>query len=270
MTARLLRLVYLCAVVLGCLYLIAPTIVVALASVSPTAAMSVPPEGFSLQWYRNFFEREEFVSSLRLSLLLAVGVSVVSTLLAVLLVTTLRRTPRWIAVASPFLLLLPAILPTIVLGPALLIFGATTGIGREFPGALALLAGAHIVLTLPYAWQAVSSNRGALTPAMEEAAEVAGAGRVRIFRRIVVPVMIPGIVAAGTFSFLVSFDEPVVSLFNTRHDMITLPVQTFTYLRFRADPTIAALSTMMSLVSLAAMLIADRYVGLDRIMGLSR
>ena len=268
--ARLLRWLYLAAVAAGCLYLLAPTIVVALASVSPTRTMQVPPEGLSLRWYANFFAREEFVESLRLSFFLALGVAIVSTGLAVLLVSSLRRTPRWLATATPLAVLLPAILPSIVLGPAVLVFGAATGISRELPGALLLLAGAHVALTLPYAWQAVAANAAALRPAMEEAAEVAGAGRGRILRRIVAPVMLPGIVAAMAFAFLVSFDEPVVSLFNARHDMTTLPVQTFTYLRFRADPTIAALSTMMSLVSLAATIVADRVVGLDRIVGLTR
>lgn len=270
MTERIGRALYLGFVALACLYLIGPTIVVALASVSPDATMSVPPDGFSIRWYRNFFAREEFVSSLILSFGMAFVVALTSTSLAVLLVSTLRRAPRWIATASPVALLLPAVLPTIVLGPALLIFGATTGLARELPGAFVLLAGAHVALTLPYAWQAVSANAAALSPAMEEAAEIAGARRLQIFARVVVPVMIPGIVAGMTFAFLVSFDEPVVSLFVTRHDMVTLPVQTLTYMRFRADPTIAALSTMMSLLSLLAMVAADRYVGLDRIMGLSR
>jgi len=268
--ARLLRLAYLLAVTMGCLYLIAPTLVVAMASVSPTATMRFPPEGFSLKWYANFFARPEFMTSLRLSGTLAVGVALAATGLAVVLAVTLRRTAPKFGGAMQALVLMPAVLPTIVLGPAVLIFGAQTGIAGGFPGALLLLAGAHVALTLPFAWQAVSTSYATLPPMLEEAAEVAGAGRGWILARLVVPMLVPGIVAALTFCFLVSFDEPVVALFTTRHDMVTLPAQVFTYLRFRADPTIAALSTMMSLISLALMLVADRVVGLDRIMGLTR
>ena len=270
MRARLLRLAYLLAVAVGCVYLLAPTLVVALASISPTATMRFPPTGFSMTWYANFFSRPEFLTSLRLSAALAVGVAVASTLLAVLLAVTLRRAPPVIGTATQIAVLMPAILPTIVLGPAVLIFGAETGLAGGLTGALLLLAGTHVALTLPFAWQAIATSYASLPPMLEEAAEVSGASRARVLGRVVIPMLLPGIVAAMTFSFLVSFDEPVVSLFTTRHDMITLPTQVFTYLRFRADPTIAALSTMMSLISLCLMLVADRVVGLDRIMGLTR
>jgi putative spermidine/putrescine transport system permease protein len=270
MTARLIRIGYLAAVVLGCLFLLAPTLVVALASVSPTATLRFPPEGFSLRWYENFFARPEFMTSLRLSAVLATSVAIVSTALAVLLAVSLRRNGPVVGAASRTLVLVPAVLPSIVLGPALLIFGAQTGLTRDLPGALFLLAGAHVALTLPFAWQAVATGYASLPTTLEEAAEVSGGGRLRILARVVVPLLLPGIIASLTFAFLVSFDEPVVALFLTRHDMATLPAQVFTYLRFRADPTIAALSTMMSLVSLCLMLVADRVVGLDRIMGLSR
>lgn len=270
MTARLVRYAYLVAVALGCVYLLAPTLVVALASISPTATMRFPPTGFSLTWYANFFSRPEFMTSLRLSATLAAGVAVVSTLLAVLLAVTLRRAPPVVGAATQVAVLMPAILPTIVLGPAILIFGAETGAAGGLTGALVLLAGAHVALTLPFAWQAVATSYASVPATLEEAAEVSGASKARVLARVVMPMLLPGIVSAMTFSFLVSFDEPVVSLFTTRHDMITLPAQVFTYLRFRSDPTIAALSTMMSLISLCLMLVADRVVGLDRIMGLSR
>lgn len=270
MTGRLWRAVYLVMVALGCLYLIAPTLVVAFASFSPTASLRFPPEGFSLTWYANFFAREEFVVSLRLSLILAIVVATVSTSLAVGLVVALRGLPAPAAGVATAAALLPAVLPTIVLGPAVLIFGSQTGLARELPGALILLAGAHVALTLPFAYQSVASGYAALPPKLEEAAEAAGASQRRIIVRIVAPILVPGIVAAMTFAFLVSFDEPVVALFVTRHDMVTLPAQVFTYLRFSADPTIAALSTMMSLASILAIWVADRAVGLDRIMGLTR
>ena len=72
------------------------------------------------------------------------------------------------------------------------------------------------------------------------------------------------------FAFLISFDEPVVSLFMSRHDVVTLPVRIFTYMRFRPDPTIAAISTVMSLLALLAIIVVDRQIGLDRILGLRR
>lgn len=267
---RLLRIGYLALVALGCLYLLAPTLLVALASISPEATMRFPPDGFSLRWYRNFFERPEFVASLRLSFVMALAVAAAAATLAVGLAMAFRRTGGRVRGIGVAVVLLPAVLPTIVLGPSLLIFGAETGLTQGFWGTILLLAGAHVALTLPFAYQSIATSYATVPTTLEEAAAVSGASAFRVTLRIVAPMMLPGIVAAMTFSFLVSFDEPVVSLFLTRHDLVTLPAQVFTYLRFRADPTIAALSTMMSLVSLLAMWIADRSVGLDRIMGLSR
>lgn len=270
MKTWLLRAGYLSVVTAGCIYLIAPTLVVAVASFSPSAAMRFPPEGLSLRWYANFFAREEFVNSLLTSFLLALVVAVTSTALALLLAVALRRRAP---VGQGFVraaVLAPALLPTIVLGPALLFAGAGFGVTSGFTGTLVLLAGAHLVLTLPYAWQVISADYAAVSPALEEAAELCGARPPRLLRRIILPLVLPGVIASLAFAFLVSFDEPVVALFLARHDLTTLPVQVFTYLRFRADPTIAALSTMTSLISLLFMLVADRLVGLDRVLGLGR
>ena len=270
MTRWLLRSCYLVVVAAGCIYLIAPTVVVAVASFSPSASMRFPPEGLSLRWYANFFARDEFVHSLRTSFFLALAVALTSTALAVLLAVALRRRspvgPGFVRAA----VLAPALLPTIVLGPALLFAGAGLGVTSGFPGTLALLAGAHLVLTLPYAWQVISADYAVVPQALEEAAEICGARTLGVLRRVVLPLVLPGIIASLAFAFLVSFDEPVVALFLARHDLTTLPVQVFTYLRFRADPTIAALSTMTSLISLLLMLAADRLVGLDRVLGLRR
>ena len=178
--------------------------------------------------------------------------------------------PPVVGAVSQVAVLMPAILTTIVLGPAILIFGAETGAAGGVTGALVLIAGAPVALTLPFVCQAVATSYASFPATLVEAAEVFGPIRTPVLTRVVMPMLLPGIVAAMTFSFLVSFDELVGSLFPTRYDMITVPALVLKYLRFLADPTIAAVSTMMSLVSLCLMLVADRVVGLDHILGLTR
>lgn len=267
---RLWSIVHLAGVGLVCLYLLLPTLVVALASISPGSAIRLPPDGFSLRWYANFFAREDFRSSLLLSGSLALGVAFAATALSLFLSVSCRWRPgRAASLVEPGILL-PVLLPTIVLAPAILITAAQIGLTTTFAGTLAVLAGVHLLLTLPYTHQAVASSYATVAPALEDAASIAGAGPWLTLSRIALPLAAPGLAAGFLLAFLVSFDEPVVALFMTRHDLVTMPQRVFTYLRFRADPTIAAFSTVMSLVSIVAMLLVDRLVGLDRMLGLRR
>ncbi|MDE0045953.1 MAG: ABC transporter permease subunit [bacterium] len=267
---RLARLFYLAVIAVISLYLLLPTLVVALASVSPTAMLSFPPSGFSLEWYGNFLARDEFTESFVISVLLAAFAALVSTGLAVVAATGLRRVRRRARQFVAGLALFPIILPTIVYGPALLLLSGSLGVTQSMWLTLLVIAGAHLVLSLPFAVQICFTSYDDLDPAMEEAAVIAGAGHGRVLRRIVVPLLIPGILASLMFAFLISFDEPVVSLFMSRHDVVTLPVRILTYMRFRPDPTIAAISTIMSLLALLAIIVVDRQIGLDRILGLRR
>ena len=267
---RLARLAYVAVVACVSLYLLLPTLVVALASVSPSAMLRFPPEGFSLRWYGNFLGRDDFIESFVLSLAVALVAALAATALAVVVATGLRHAGGRGRQAVAAMALFPIILPTIVYGPALLMLSGRLGITQSTWLTLLVVTGAHLVLALPFAVQICFTNYDALDPALEEAGRIAGARQSRVLRRIVVPLLLPGILASLMFAFLISFDEPVVSLFLSRHDVVTLPVRIFTYLRFRPDPTIAAISTVVSVLALAAMIVVDRLVGLDRILGLKR
>jgi putative spermidine/putrescine transport system permease protein len=132
------------------------------------------------------------------------------------------------------------------------------------------LGAAHLILALPFALQSIIVGYERLDPALEEAGLVMGARPSTVFRLVTLPLLMPTIVAGATFSFLISFDEPVVALFFTRADFITLPVRIFQYLRYKPDPTVAAIATVMTLISMTLVVVADRFVGLDKLMGLRR
>ncbi len=264
------RIAYLTVVVAVTIYLLIPTLVVALASISPTAMLTFPPEGFSLKWYANFLARDEFVDSFTISMALAVATALASTTLAVLAAIAIQDYAPGLRRALVGAALIPLVLPTIVFGPALLMLAGTLGLTQSMAWTLVVLGGAHLVLTLPFAMQISFTDYAGLDRAYEEAGAIAGASKFRILRRVIVPLMVPSILASLMFCFLVSFDEPVVSLFLSRHDVVTLPVRIFTYLRFRPDPTIAAISTVASAIAFLAIVAADRLVGLDRVFGLRR
>ncbi|MFN8591861.1 MAG: ABC transporter permease [Thermomicrobiales bacterium] len=268
--SRIWRLLFPLVLIAACIYLLAPTVVAVLASVSETAYLTFPPHGVSGKWYGNFLERDDFVGSLFFSLGLAIVVALLAVVVAVALARIIGRR-RGIGRSSlTSMAYLPLILPTIVYGPALLLFAARIGLNADYGGALLTLGAAHLILALPFAIQSVLVGYEGLDPALEEAAMSMGAKPRSVFRHVTLPLLMPSIVAGGTFAFLTSFDEPIVALFLSRADMITLPVQIFTYLRFKPDPTVAAIATVMIVLSLIAVLIADRLVGLGKMMGLGK
>lgn len=269
MNRAIARAAYLLLVLAICAFLCLPTVIVALASFSAGSIVTFPPQGFSLQWYANFLSRQDFIGSLLLSLSIALVTAVIATGVSAVVVVEagrqgqLRRTIETLSVV-------PLMLPTIVYGPALLLVSGALGwLGSYWPTLLVLL-GAHFIVVMPFTLRLMASAYAAVPEALEEAAVVAGAGYVRVFGRVILPSMSSALFAGGLFGFLVSFDEPVVSLFLSGQDLVTLPVQIQTYMRFRPDPTIAAVSTAMSVASFAAVLAVDRLFGLDRVFGLNR
>ena len=254
------RPLYPIVLVIVCVYLIVPTLVIIIASISNTSYVTFPPQGVTLKWYGNFFSREGFVDSLLLSTGLATAVAIAAVLVAIVIsVMVGRRTGRLqsMVISMGYL---PLLLPTIVFGPALLIWVARFWLTYSFWGTVVTLGMAHLILALPFALQSIVVGYERLDPAYEEAALIMGARPVTVFRHITLPLLMPTIIAGATFSFLISFDEPVVALFFTRVDVVTLPVRIFQYLRFKQDPTIAAIASVMILVSMILVVITDRLV----------
>jgi putative spermidine/putrescine transport system permease protein len=268
--SRLWRPLFPLMLFVACAYLLAPTLVAVLASVSETAFLTFPPQGLSGKWYANFFARDDFVGSLFFSLGLATVVALLSVVVGVVFAVAIGRRAGRGRSSVTSLSLLPLILPTIVYGPALLLWAARIDLNQSYTGALLTLGAAHLILAFPFALQSILVGYEGLDPALEEAAMIMGARPRSVFRHVTLPLLMPSIVAGGTFAFLVSFDEPIVALFFSRADLITLPVQIFTYLRFKPDPTVAAIATVMIVLSLVAVLIADRLVGLGKMMGLGK
>jgi putative spermidine/putrescine transport system permease protein len=158
------------------------------------------------------------------------------------------------------LLTAPLLLPTIVLGLALLIIFA----GRGLIGTWVGLVLAHLLIALPYALRVLVTALGGLPAGVEDAAASLGAAPVTVFRRVTLPLMLPGVVATCAIVCLVSFDETVVSLFVVGPRLTTFPVALFRYVQARTDPLVAAAAALMVLFTLAIVLVADRAVGLRR------
>ncbi|MEN9537789.1 MAG: hypothetical protein RLZZ126_24, partial [Pseudomonadota bacterium] len=154
----------------------------------------------------------------------------------------------------------PVIVPTIIVGLALLRHAV---IPLNLPVWWALLL-AHTVLSVPYAVRVVSASLDNLRPDVEEAAVILGATRLGTFFRVVLPNILNGILAAFILAFITSFNQVPVSLFLTGPGVTTLPIDMLASMEFVYDPSIAALSALLALMSMAVVLMAEKLLGLSR------
>jgi putative spermidine/putrescine transport system permease protein len=246
--------------VTACLLLIAPQIVVAVTSFDPSDAALFPPAGFSFKWYLNAFERHAFREALGLSLIVATAASaiaVVAGTMASILVVRYRFIGRGLLTTA---LQLPMMIPEVVLGLGFLILFARW---RMHISLINILL-AHAVITLPYAVRVITANLQTVSRSIEEAAYMLGASPIVTLWRVTLPMIRSGMIAAAIFSFIVSFDNFTITAFLVT-GRGTLPVEIYAYIRTEGDPTIAAISTLLIVVSLVIVLLAERLVGFERI-----
>lgn len=238
-------------VVLLCFGLLAPIIIVAIASFSGDGYLKFPPESLSLRWYERFLGDPRWRAAILNSLFIGVMTSVLSTLVGFLaayaMVRGEFRTKRVLA----SLLLTPVIVPHVITAVAVYFLSARAGLVGFRPW----IAVAHTVVALPVVLVILQSALRTVDPALERAAMVCGCTRWGVFRRVVLPLALPGVVSAALFSFLTSFDELVISLFLAGIRAETLPVRIWNSLLLEVEPTIAAVSTLLIAVTAVALAI---------------
>jgi ABC-type spermidine/putrescine transport system permease subunit II len=245
--------------------LLFPLLIVVAISFTSGAGVDFPPPGFSLRWFPYIANRPEFVSGTVNSLVLAVIATVLALILGVLAsIGMVRYRFRGKQIVEA-LFLAPLIVPSLIIGVSLLYFFSTIGLMDSFQR----LVLAHLILTVPYTIRSVSATLYGLDPSYEEASRIMGADQVRTFRKILLPLLRPGIVVACLFAFIISFDNFNLSIFLINANTVTLPVRILTYLQFQFDPSIAAVSTVLLVVTVAILAVAERTVGLTRLRALS-
>lgn len=229
---------------------------------------SFPPEGYSLQWFAAVPGNDRFVSGFILSLQIAVIATAIGLLLGVPASLALVRSRFRGREAINNLLLLPLVVPGIVLGIALYMFHVEVEIKTEWPilGSLLGLIAGHVLVVIPWTVRLVTASLAGMDRAVEEAAQSLGANRITTFRRITLPAILPGVVAAALFGFIASFGNLEMSLFLVGPGRTTLPIAILQYLEWKIDPTIAAVSVLQILLIAAAMLITDRFVKISRVV----
>ena len=238
------------AVLVG-IYLVAPLLIVIPLSFTGSDSFAYPPRSWSLDYYVKFFTDPVWQEALRNSIVLAVGVTVLSTVLGTLASFGIERTKFWARGSVKAILLLPMVVPGIVVAVAVYAVFLKLNLVGNFFGILL----AHSMLALPFVIVAVTASLGSFDRRLEHAAAVLGANRWISLVKVTLPLILPGILSGAVFAFVTSFDEVVIALYLQSPQLRTLPIQMFTSIRLQIDPTIAAASTVIVIVTSAAILL---------------
>ena len=242
-------------------FILAPIAIVCLVAFTPEGYLSLPTNGFSLRWFRAIADYPEFVRAFRDSLWLAALSSTIAVLFAVpaaLAVARYRFTGREAVLAF---FMSPLMIPHVVLGIAFLRFFTTIGIGGTFVG----LVLSHIVIVMPFALRLVLAASTGMDRAIEHAAISLGASPFTLFRRVTLPLILPGVVSGWVLAFITSFDEVTMTVFIASPSTTTLPVRMFLYIQDNIDPLVTSVSAALIFLTAIVMVVLDRLYGLDRL-----
>jgi putative spermidine/putrescine transport system permease protein len=197
------------------------------------------------------------------SVWLAIAATAIATPLGTAAALGLRRGKFRGKQLVELLFLSPLAVPGIVIGIALLIAFVAADVGQ----APVRLVAAHVLLVLPYSIRTVLASLAQIDPALEEAALTLGASRWRALRLIVLPLIRPGIIAGVLFALILSFDDIALALFLVDANTTTLPVAILSYLQYNFDPSIAAVSSIVIILTLGCASLVERTFGLQRLLG---
>lgn len=239
-------------------FLIAPLVIIVGASLSNTTFLAFPPRGLTLHWFENIFAIEAFrrtaVTSFELALL-GTTLSLVVGIPAAYAINRYRiELPKWFSTVF----VLPILVPEIVFGFSLM-KSVTVGLGA--PVFVGLLIG-HALLVLPYSVRVVSASLASFDFSVEEAAISLGCPPLRTFFTVLLPNIRSGVIAAFILAFITSINDVSVSLFLTGPGISTLPIQILAYMEQFFDPTIASVSVLLMIVTVAVMAVVEATLGL--------
>ncbi|MGW9329696.1 ABC transporter permease [Bosea sp. NPDC055594] len=243
-------------------FMLAPLVVVMWMSLTPSNLLSLPTTSFSLRWFWAILRHSQFIDAFWFSILLGVLSASLAMVLAVPAALALARYRFPGRDGFVALFLSPLIIPHVVLGVAFLRFFTQIGTTGTFIG----LLGAHVLVIFPYGLRLVLAALTTSDPAIERAAISLGASQWTVFRRVLFPLMIPGVAGGWVISFIQSFDEVTMTVFVATPSSMTLPVRMYHYIEESIDPLVASVSTIVILLTFLLMAIVDRIYGLDRIL----
>jgi spermidine/putrescine transport system permease protein len=234
-------------------FLYAPIVILLIFSFNNANIPAFPLSGFTFHWYHEFLTNSDLKASLKTSAIIAALSSVGAVLLGIVAAIALVRHRFRGTGPVTALLLSPLVIPYVVFGLALLLLFHTAGIPRSI---YTVVIG-HIVITLPYTILVLMPRLQQIDVSLEEAAYDLGAGRLRTFRSITLPLLLPAVVSAYLIAFTTSFDEYAVASFVVGSQP-TFPIYLYSAIRFPSNlPQVIAVAVVVISVSLFVVIAAE-------------
>jgi putative spermidine/putrescine transport system permease protein len=245
---------------LAVLLLLAPTVVVVVVSFTNGYSLKFPPPGYSLRWYEALGDAWQLQFAALNSLKVATAATLISVLLGVPAAMAIARSERALARTLDSLFMSPLILPALAFGLASLIYFSRLQVNLSL---ITLVIG-HSVVAVPYVIRTSAAALSQLPPALLESSASLGASRAYTFRRVTLPLIAPGIAAGAFIAFMSSFDNVPVSLFLRDASTDMLPIRMWQDLEGKLDVSIAAVSSLMVLITLVSMIVMERLTGISK------
>ncbi|WP_437359165.1 ABC transporter permease [Inquilinus limosus] len=240
-------------VALVLIWLVVPILIVVPMSFSGARFLSFPPPSWSLRWYDSYLGNAAWMQATRVSLIVAVASAAVATVLGTAAAYALNLTRSKLLRGLQVVLLLPLVVPIVITAVGIFLVYANVGLLATMTGLIL----ANVMLGLPYVVTSVLVSLRKFDPAQEMAALSLGMNRFRTFFAVTLPQIRSGVISGLLFAFISALDETVVALFVSGGQYQTLTKRMFTSLRDEIDPTIAAISTLLTAVSLVILLLAS-------------
>jgi putative spermidine/putrescine transport system permease protein len=241
-----------CAIVL--LYLILPILIIVPMSFSSTRFLTFPPPSLSLRWYQDYVASAAWMQATRVTLIVALATVAIATPLGVAAAYAISQSKLKVMRAIHMTLLLPLVVPIIITAVGIFFVYARVGLVATLSGLIL----ANVMLGLPYVIISVVAGMQSFDATQEMVARSLGMNRLRSFFAVTLPQIKSSVTAGAIFAFISAVDETIVALFISGGQYQPLTKRMFTALRDEIDPTIAAISTLMTAVSFMLVLIASR------------
>jgi putative spermidine/putrescine transport system permease protein len=249
-----------CAAWMVLIFLMAPILVIIPLSFNGGSFLSFPMDGWSLRWYQQVFNSPQWLFALKNSVLIGVASMSLATVLGTLAALGLNLADFRMKALLMAVLLSPMIVPTVITAVGIYFLFSTLGLASTYLGMVL----AHTALATPFVLIAVNATLQGLDRGLLRAAASLGAGPVRTFYRITLPLILPGVASGAVFAFATSFDEVVVSLLLAGPEQRTLPREMFSGVRENLSPSITAVAFLLTLLSTLFLLTLgwlQRYAG---------
>jgi spermidine/putrescine transport system permease protein len=231
--------------IFGYLFLYAPIVVLIIYSFN-ASRLAYTWKGLTLDWYRTLLEDQAILSALKNSLIVGFSSTAISTVLGTMVSLAMERYDFWGKVPFDALLYLPIIIPDIAMAVMLLMFFVLT----KMPLGIYTIIISHVAFNISFVAVVVRARLAQFDLTLEEAAHDLYANNWQTFRRITLPLLMPGILGGALLAFTLSLDDFVITFFTAGPGATTLPLRIYSMVKLGVTPEVNALSSILLLVSM--------------------